>query len=123
MKLSEMNTVQLSKALCELTAPIGNLLKDKALTDAVAGALQKQEGPKTVGEQLSDGLNALAPMLLGNHLEDVCAIAAALNGKTAADVKKQNGLVTVRELADCIDGDLIGFFKSFASSGRTKSQA
>lgn len=121
MKLSEMNTVELGKALCTLAAPIGNLASDKKLMDALA-SVKPAEG-QTVGEWISKAVAPLLPVLFGSHMDDVSAIAAALTGKTAEEVKAQNGLVTVRELAGSIDKDFFDFFKPSAGSGRTGSQA
>lgn len=119
MKLSEMDTRQMADALCKLTEPIGNMVADKACTDALARALQRdQEG--TIGEQLAHAAKAVLPQLLGTHLDDLIAIAAALTGKTAEQVAAQRGTETIRALMDCFDKELVDFFKS---SARTASKA
>ena len=113
MKLSEMDTRQMAEALCKLTEPIGNMVADKACTDAIASALQRdQDG--TIGEQLAHAAKAVLPQLLGTHLDDLIAIAAALTGKTAEQVAAQRGTETIRDLMDCFDKELVGFFKSSA---------
>ena len=118
MKLSEMDTRQMAEALCKLTEPIGNMVADKACTDALARALQRdQEG--TIGEQLAHAAKAVLPQLLGPHLDDLIAVAAALTGKTA-EVATQRGTDTIRDLMDCFDKELVDFFKS---SARTASKA
>ena len=119
MKLSEMSTMQMADALCKLTEPIGNMLADKACTDALARALKRdQDG--TIGEQLAHAAKAVLPQMLGPHLDDLIAIAAALTGKTAEQVEKQRGTETIRDLMDCFDRDLVDFFRS---SARTVSKA
>ena len=62
----------------------------------------------------------MLPQLLGPHLDDLIAVAAALTGKTAEQVAAQRGTETIRDLMDCFDKDLIDFFKS---SARTASKA
>lgn len=119
MKLSEMDTRQMAEALCKLTEPIGNMVADKACTDALARALQRdQQG--TIGEQLAHAAKEVLPQLLGTHLDDLIAIAAALTGKTAEQVASQRGTETIRDMMDCFDRDLVDFFKS---SARTASKA
>ena len=119
MKLSEMDTRQMADALCKLADPIGNMVADKACTDALARALQRdQDG--TIGEQLAHAAKAVLPQLLGPHLDDLIAVAAALTGKTAKQVAEQRGTETIRDLMDCFDKDLVDFFKS---SARTASKA
>ena len=119
MKLSEMDTRQMAEAICKLTEPIGNMVADKACTDALALALQlDQDG--TIGEQLAHAAKAVLPQLLGPHLDDLIAVAAALTGKTAKQVAEQRGTETIRDLMDCFDKDLVDFF---SSSARTASKA
>ena len=119
MKLSEMDTRQMAEALCKLTEPIGNMVADKACTDALALALQRnQDG--TIGEQLAHAAKAVMPQLLGPHLDDLIAIAAALTGKTVGQVATQRGTETIHDLMDCFDRDLVDFFRS---SARTASKA
>ena len=108
----------MAEALCKLTEPIGNMVADKACTDALASALQRnQDG--TIGEQLAHAAKAVLPQMLGPHLDDLIAIAAALTGKTAGQVAEQRGTETIRDLMDCFDKELVDFFRS---SARTESR-
>lgn len=113
MKLSEMDTRQMADALCKLAGPIGNMVADKHFTDAFASALKRdQEG--TIGEQLARAAKAVLPQILGTHIDDLIAIAAALTGKTEDQVARQKGMETISDLMCCFDKELVDFFRSSA---------
>ena len=119
MKLSEMNTRQMADALCKLAEPIGNMVADKQFTDAFASSLKRdQDG--TIGEQLARAAKVVLPKMLGSHLDDLIAIAAALTGKTEDQVAMQKGTETIRDLMGCFDKELVDFFKSSARGASGK---
>lgn len=120
MKLSEMNTVEMAKALCQLAAPVGRLAEDVELLRAIASAGKDKN---TLGEKLGALLPQVIPALLGDHFEDVVLILSALTGKTAAAIRKQNGFETIKDVRSCFDRDLLDFFKSSADMERTELQA
>ena len=119
MKLSEMNTAQLAKALCTLSAPVGRLVEDVELMRGIADA---GKGKETMGEKLGALLPKVIPALLDKHFDDVVLILSALTGKTAEAIRKQNGFETIKDVRSCFDGDLLDFFKSSAGMERTESQ-
>lgn len=120
MKLSEMNTVQMAKALCELAAPVGRLAEDVELMRGMADAGQ---GKNTLGEKLGALLPKVIPALLDKHFDDVVLILSALTGKSGEVIRAQKGVQTIRDIQSCFDGDLLDFFKSSAGMERTESQA
>lgn len=120
MKLSEMNTAQLAKALCTLSAPVGRLVEDVELMRGIADAGKDKS---TIGEKMGALLPKVIPALLDKHFDDVVLILSALTGKTAAAIRKQNGFETIKDVRSCFDKDLLDFFKSSADMERTELQA
>lgn len=112
MKLSEMNTDQLAKCLCSLTAPAAEIMGDENVLRALAD-MGKRDGRTMLG-LIADTARALVPLLLETHYNATVSILAAMTGKTAGAIRKQNGLQTIKEARACIDQDLIDFFKSSA---------
>ena len=112
MKLSEMNTDQLAKCLCALTAPAAEIMGDENVLKALAD-MGKRDGRTMLG-LIADTARALVPLLLETHYNATVSILAAMTGKTAGAIRKQNGLQTIKEARACIDQDLIDFFKSSA---------
>lgn len=108
MKISEMDTVTLSRCLADLAVPVANLMEDKEINEAIAD-IGKEKGV-TVLQQRGMMLRMLLPLALKKHGEDVFAVCSALTGKTVDEVRKQNGLTTLHELQDSIDKELMDFF-------------
>lgn len=104
MKLSEMTTRQAAACMAELAAPIGNLLESSALKDWYEA--HKQE------EVTLPGILPLVPVLLREHYDDASAIVAALTGKTRDEIDGQLIGQTIADVRDCLDDELISFFKS-----------
>lgn len=119
MKLSEMNTVEMSKALCALAVPVGHLAEDAELMRGIAEAGKDND---TLGEKLGALLPKVIPALLDKHFEDTVLILSALTGKTPAAIRKQKGVQTIQDVRSCFDRDLLDFFKSSAGMERTESQ-
>lgn len=114
MKISEMNTDQLSDALVELTDPISNIAKDEELNKALNELSEKRQ-KKEITMPFQEGLSiikAFVPALLKRHRQEVYAVLAALTGKSAAEIAGQNGFKTILEARHVIDKELIDFFKS-----------
>ncbi len=118
MKLSEMNTEQLLNALCDLTEPICRMAEDERTQDAL-DALTEAEltalPPLKAGALL---LSTLSPLLLQTHREDALRVLSALTGETVQTLRTQNGLITLRQVMDCWEGELAAFFSSAAGSAR-----
>lgn len=110
MKISEMNTVQLSKCLVEISVPAANIMEDTEVTAILAEVGEMKE--KTLIQGIGSLIRRVLPLALNKHADDAFTIIAALTGKTVAQVKKQNGLLTIRETIDSFDNELVDFFKS-----------
>lgn len=109
MRLSEMNTEQLFDALVALAEPMGRIGRDPALNRAL-GEIHRQEG-RSVLERASGLFLPAATALLKTHREDTLRVIAALTGKGIDALRKQPGLLTLREAKDAFDGELLRFFR------------
>lgn len=110
MKLSEMNTVQLERALCELAVPMGNIGKNQKIGEKMREISSSIVG-KTKIEAFSEIFCDVLPILLREHAGDLHAIVAALTGKTTDEIAHQNGFQTIKEAKASIDKDFLDFFK------------
>lgn len=123
MKLSEMDTRQLAKALCEIAKPMDALGKSKALNEALKEYAElRQTEHATMLEQLTTLLSAIMPALLcDENLPNVAAIVAALSDKTPRQVLEQKGMQTIADIMNLADKDLADFFTQSVRRGQTKS--
>lgn len=121
MKLSEMTIEKQAAAICDLCDPVGTLLEDSRVGQALS-ALQAKDG-ETVGELMGRAVKKIIPLLLKEHLSELVSIASILTGKSPQEVKKGGIPGLVRDVKSSFDGELLGFFKSPADMERTKSQA
>ena len=117
MRISEMNTEELSRTLCRIAGPMERIGTDKAVNDAftkIAGGMG--EGTNLV--RLSRMVGQIAPVLLGAHFEDTVEIVAAMTGKTAQAVREQSGMQTIRDVMSFFDENFMSFFTSSAAQER-----
>lgn len=120
MKLSEMSTADMAKALCKMAAPAGRLCADVKMMRCIAEA---GKGKETLAEKLAALMPEVIPALLGEHFDDLVTILSALTGKDEEAIRRQKGVETIRDISECLDGDLLDFFKSSAGMERTESPA
>lgn len=118
MKLSEMNTRQLAKAMCALVPPVQRIAQDEGLNGLFAAIKEKKQAGATVMEMLGLMLDAV-PLLLDTHYEESVAIISAMTGKSAEEINSQRGMQTIADLRGCIDDQLLDFFRSSAAMGKT----
>lgn len=114
MKLSEMNTTNLAKALCTLAKPLSEICEDDAFR-----ALMKKGKETSFGVLISEA----APLLLDKHFAHMVTILSALTGKTEKEIKQQKGMQTVKDLMECMDQDLLDFFTPSTAAEPTESKA
>lgn len=120
MKLSEMNSNQMTACLCKIAPALENIGMDDKFSNAVKRIANKDKNLKPV-QQGAALIGAFVPLLLGDHKNDTFAILAALSGKTVKEIGEQNGMVTMREVKDALnDPDLIDFFISSVSTGKSE---
>lgn len=118
MKLSEMNTDQLAETLCAISAPAARICEDEQINDDMKKlyAMEKGDG-MTALQKLGRMVNIWIPGLLKTHRDDVYAIMSVLTGKSVQEIAGQNGMQTIKDARECIDGELMNFFSSFVNMG------
>ncbi len=108
MKLSEMTTEQVAEAMLIIAPEIQPILSDAEL---MAAFKKKPKGKQDNVTAFIEKACAVIPLILGKHKESAFRILGAVSGMSVADIKKQNILVTIKQLADLAsDKELIGFF-------------
>lgn len=111
MKLSEMNTIELSKTLCKLAEPIGRIGADAAINN-IFKDFSKENNGKTLFQSGTEVYVAIVPALLERHQEDTFSVISAMTGKSVDEIRAQNGMETIRDIKCFFDNDLMSFFKS-----------
>lgn len=114
MKLSEMDTKQLSECLCKLAPVLERIGTDEATDRALATLSSKLDGG-TQMKKLAQMVGALVPALLGAQFDDMVTIVSVMTGKTEESVRMQKGMETIRDVQDFFDRDFWDFFKSSAA--------
>lgn len=110
MKISEMTTDQAADTLVRVAAPISAIMQDKD-SKALLESLAKANAREPL-RYIANNLSVVVSTLLKKHRRDVYEIAAALSGKAVQDIGKQNILVTIRDLQESMDEELLSFFGS-----------
>ena len=106
-----MNTVQFEDALCDIIAPITNIMGDEKVKDTIAKTREKYKG-QTAGNIPASALLPLVAPLLKTHRDDVHTILSVLTGKTKKEIAEQPYMDTLKDIGDNLDGEIIGFFAS-----------
>lgn len=121
MKLSEMNTQQLAKCLCEIAGPISRIGQNPKIEAAMRKRAQETgEQGKTVVSVASAMIGDMVPVVLGTCFEDVLTIVSAMTGKSVEEIRAQPGMQTIADVRDMLDRDFFDFFNSSAASEQTK---
>lgn len=119
MKLSEMNTDQMAKCMCELVEPAAEIMADEAVSKAVADFFANAKDQSFL-QMIGSVATALVPLLLKTHYTALVTVLSAMTGKSVAAIRKQKGLQTIKDVRECLDQDLIDFFKSSAPTEKTE---
>lgn len=118
MKLSEMNTDQMTEALCAMSAHVSNICTDKGLNDDLKKLHDAmKDGGMTAFEKLGQMIVIWMPALLRTHKDDVYAIISVLTGKSVKEIAEQNGMQTIKDAKESMDSELKDFFSLFVSMG------
>ena len=116
MKLSEISTEKLANVLLEIVEPVANIACDENTTAALKMVVPSESNIFNVGVII----NNVVPLLLKTHREDMFKIIAVLSEKTVEEVRMQKGMVTIADIKNCVDKELIDFFESLANSEAMK---
>ena len=109
MKLSEMNTKELSRALCLLSAPLERIGGDAAISQ-IFKDMNNLKGQVSQLQATAVVMGKLIPVLLDRHQEDTFTALAILTGKSVQEIENQNGQQTIKEIKSVLDEDLLDFF-------------
>lgn len=111
MKLSDMNTRELKKALCAIAAPVGVIAESETFTQVMKRFSDMKKANVTVGQMGAVFIRDVVPLLLETHEQETFAILSVLTGKTVDEIMEQNGMQTIQDIKESVDGTLVGFFK------------
>lgn len=120
MRLSEMETEQAVRLLCALTEPMCRIAEDEQTQDVVSELTDAGLSGLPPLKAWALAWSRLSPLLLHDHAAEVWEIAAALLGKTAAEVRRQRAGETLAQLRECWDEELLGFFSFAGCTGQTR---
>lgn len=109
MKLSEMNTKELSRALCQLAGPLEKIGSDDSITKMFKD-MSNKKGQISKLQEASKMVGTIIPVLLEKHQADTFTALSILTGKSVQEIETQNGMQTVRDLKGVLDKDLLDFF-------------
>lgn len=123
MKLSEMTLEQQAAAICDLCEPVGAMLEDARVGEALGKLATKPGESTTVGKMVGRFVRYVVPVLLRLHLAELVKIVSIMTGKSVKDVRAMGATGITKEVVGLMDGEMLDFFKSSADMERTKSQA
>lgn len=118
MKLRDMSTRQMAEALCAIAPPMCRIAQDPAVSRAIECFCEGSEAHAPLLLSLGRMAEALAPMLLRDHLQEVCEILSALTGKSTQELLEQSALDTLQDLQSLWDGELLDFFACAGSAAQ-----
>ena len=113
-KIAEMTTEELAVCLCKAAQPIANLMEDEEVTSAFSDLAKKMDGKGSLIGMFGAFVSVVVPALLGEkHREDTYALLAAVEGKGASEIKKQNGIKTAKDVWSLFmtDVDMVSMFR------------
>ena len=113
-KISEMTMNELTMCLSKMAEPASNLFRDAAVTEALKEMRDRAPEKCTIEMAFSLFTTIVVPVLTGEkHIQHTHAILAALDGVSAAEIGKRNGLETLKDmfLVFAIDKDVESIFR------------
>lgn len=119
MKISQMSTEQAADVLCMIAEPIEHIGMNEEFQEKInAIAVRNKERGKAMNaiESATSMVGTFVPLLLKNCRADTYAILSALTGKTVEVLAAQNVMQTMRDAKECVDQELLDFFKSSAGT-------
>lgn len=117
MKLSEMNTKQFVKVVCDMTDPICRILKDDAVLEAFTSYKDRFREEQPTLEKFANLVEVFIPKLLDRHYDDTARIISIMTGKSVEEIDEQSFFVTVNDVKGFFDRDFVDFFRLSANTG------
>ena len=115
MKLSKLSTDRAMDILCEIAAPVTNIMTDEELIEELKSVVDFEKA-NTMAEKIAlitGKFTKILPLILKKRKADLFSILASLNEKTIEEIGSQNIIKTMSQIKDIAkDKELLDFFKS-----------
>jgi hypothetical protein len=115
MKISQLSTDRAMDLLCEIAAPVTNIMTDEELVKELKSAVDFEKA-NTMAEKIAlttGKFTKILPLILKKRKADLFSILASLNEKTIEEIGSQNVIKTMSQIKDIAkDKELLDFFKS-----------
>lgn len=106
VRLGDMPTEEMAKALCRLTPPLCRMAKDPKVGEALKQIRREDPLLMTLGK----AGEILLPCLMGEHLGEMLEVLHILTGAGVETLRKQPARETVQLFLRCLDEALADFF-------------
>ena len=110
MKISKMTTDQAADVLVRIVEPAANIVHDEEVYKDLGGIVNGSN--EDALKFLAANIVPITTALLKTHRLDVYEIVAALSEKTVDEVAKQKITVTIKDIKESWDGELLDFLGS-----------
>lgn len=117
MKISQMSTDQAADVLVRIVEPVSHIMDDERIVDLLKDVSESKNVPYI--KLFASMLPKIVSLALESHRDDLFEIVGALDNKSFSDVKNQNVLKTTSVIIESFDKELIDFFGSIGSLGKT----
>lgn len=117
MKISQMTTDQAADVLCRIAEPIETIGANEEFQKKIEAIGKKNAARGTkmnAIENVTSMIGTFIPLLLKSCRAETYEILSALSGKSAEELAAQNVLETIRDAKNCVDQELIDFFRPSA---------
>jgi hypothetical protein len=115
MKLSQLSTDRAMDILCEIAAPVTNIMTDEELIEELKSVVDFEKA-NTMAEKIAlitGKFTKILPLILKKRKADLFSVLASLNEKTIEEIGSQNIIKTMSQIKDIAkDKELLDFFKS-----------
>lgn len=110
MKISEMTTEQAADVLVKIAEPAATIMQDEKVVQVLEKVATASSDNAV--KFFADYMPMVVSVLIKDHKTEVYKIIAALSGKTAKAIAGQKITETIKDIKDCVDGDLVDFLGS-----------
>lgn len=109
-KMSEMNGVELSKALCEIAPAVGRIAQDDEVAEALKKVQENKQNNVIVARLFGCAFSQIIPLLFEKHRKDTFAVLSILTGKSIEEIETENAFQLIKDIRSLLSSELICFF-------------
>lgn len=120
MKLSKLNTEDSFSKLADMLIPISNIMEDEKLEKEIKKISSEYKDGCTVLKITGMITKNLLPLILRHRKNDLFEIISVMSGKSIETVSKQNILITLKDVSELFDKDLLDFFISLRAQAKSE---